>query len=209
MSTFECWSLLFIVLSFILSCVSLVLARRAGNAACRANKSAEDANDLAEDANGLAKGANELAKEANTLAEQANAISSNANNISMSAAETALRTLIEQTRDAYNNKVDNMSMLIAKEENGGLNDTEKRQLEILRQSFMTSVESWVNAYEEACGKYLDGKIDKERFRRHYRVEVRTLVESKEKHLQNFFSPPTTSRFKAILKVYDEWENLEK
>ena len=55
-------------------------------------------------------------------------------------------------------------------------------------------------------KYLDEKIDKVRFKKSYHTEIRQLVESEK--LQSYFNP-VTSKFKGILKVYDEWNNLEK
>ena len=38
---------------------------------------------------------------------------------------------------------------------------------ILIRSFESAEEQYRNAYEEACSKYLDGKIDKERFEKMY------------------------------------------
>ena len=64
----------------------------------------------------------------------------------------------------------------------------------------------INAYEEACAKYLDKKVDRKRFQKMYRVEVPQLVEKPE--LKDYFDA-ITSRYKAILKVYEMWENAEK
>ena len=82
----------------------------------------------------------------------------------------------------------------------------KENQEILDQAFRTARELNLNAYEEACAKYIDNKVDKERFKRNYYVEIRRLVEYKG---NNEFLNPTTSPYKCILKVYEEWNNLER
>ena len=69
-----------------------------------------------------------------------------------------------------------------------------------------AIETMLNVYDEACAKYLDGKVDKERFRRSYHKSIRHLVESGE--FENQFNTPCSS-YKCILRVYDKWFNLEK
>lgn len=83
------------------------------------------------------------------------------------------------------------------------NDPEKA--ERFEKVFKSKVENNLNAYEEACAKYIDGKVDRERFKKSYKVEIRNLVESDE--FKNYFDT-VKSRYKAILKVYKEWEDLE-
>lgn len=78
--------------------------------------------------------------------------------------------------------------------------------EILTQAFKSARELNMNAYDEACAKYLDNKVDKERFKRNYCVEIRRLVE--DNNNSEFFNS-TTSPYRCILKVYEEWNNLEK
>lgn len=73
--------------------------------------------------------------------------------------------------------------------------------------FYSALEDLLNHYERACMLYIDGKIDKERFKKEYSTEIRNLVEKGE-YKERYF-PPHTSKYKAILKVYDSWENLEK
>lgn len=85
-------------------------------------------------------------------------------------------------------------------------EEEAKEIEGYQRVFSAAVESGVNAYEEACAKYLDGKIDKRRFKKTYQVELRQLVQ--DPNHRRFFDA-VTSPHKAILKVYDEWENLEK
>lgn len=66
-------------------------------------------------------------------------------------------------------------------------------------------EIMLNAYEESCAKYLDKKVDQERFRRSYNRSIRELVESDK--LDEQFNSNTTP-YKCILKVYNQWHNLE-
>lgn len=56
--------------------------------------------------------------------------------------------------------------------------------EALKSIYDMLTEEVLNAYDEACAKYNDGKVDKERFKKMYLHEIRQLVESpelKEKH----------------------------
>jgi hypothetical protein len=85
-------------------------------------------------------------------------------------------------------------------------DEENTMLEGYKLALKAAMEDNVNAYEEACAKYLDGKVDKIRFRKTYNLELRRLIT--DPHHNEFFDP-IRSPYKAILKVYDEWENLER
>jgi len=68
------------------------------------------------------------------------------------------------------------------------------------------LEEALNCYEQICQKYLDGKGDTERFKKTYYREIRNLFSKnsifKEK-LDGDSSP-----FKAIKKVYNQWDNFE-
>lgn len=64
----------------------------------------------------------------------------------------------------------------------------------------------LNAYEEACSKYLDKKIDKKRFKKNYYNSIDNIVKSST--YSHFLNSNTTS-YHAILKVHSEWVNLEK
>lgn len=77
---------------------------------------------------------------------------------------------------------------------------------VLMISFNQSVEIMLNAYEESCAKYLDKKVDSERFKRSYHKAIRDVVENQE-FKENFNSH--TTPYKCILKVYNKWYNLEK
>lgn len=69
-----------------------------------------------------------------------------------------------------------------------------------------SLEMVCNAYDEACAKYLDGKVDKKRFRNNYYTEIKKLVENKD---TKPYYDTIDSKFQATIKVYKEWNNLEE
>lgn len=77
---------------------------------------------------------------------------------------------------------------------------------VLQQQVLTAIEMVANAYDEACAKYIDGKIDKERFKKLYFVELRKWVE--DENLKDKYVMPHT-KFKATVRVYNEWYDLEK
>ncbi len=70
----------------------------------------------------------------------------------------------------------------------------------------SALENLLNAYDEACAKYLDSKVDKKRFRNNYYTEIKKLVENKD---TKPYYDTIDSKFQATIKVYEEWNNLEK
>lgn len=84
--------------------------------------------------------------------------------------------------------------------------SQNKENEVLKASFSDACEEVANAYDEACMKYLDGKVDKERFKKAYINEIKNIVENdvfKDKYVM------PQSKFHATVKVYNEWHNLEK
>ena len=88
-----------------------------------------------------------------------------------------------------------------------LSATNRNQKKVLEKKSAVAHEELLNAYEEACSKYLDNKIDKKRFRKSYCVEIRNIVQKGEAFKDKIDS--ISSPYYAIKKVYDEWENPEK
>lgn len=142
--------------------------------------------------------ANQKAEQSTKEAEKATNI---ANRISNGQIELNIAALIIETE----NRTMDLSIEMAKYFKDNLEDYEKKQLEFLKIAHDQAIESNLNAYEEACAKYLDEKTDKERFKRMYNVPIRRLLDGDE--LKKYFDPITSS-FKCILKVYNEWNNLE-
>jgi hypothetical protein len=126
-----------------------------------------------------------------------------ATSLSSASIELSINERITSTKERVSDISVQMSTLLSKDT---LTSEEEKQIEIYKHSFDSAVENNLNAYEEACAKYLDNKVDRKRFEKNYRIEIRQLVEKQE--LRKYFDG-VTSRYKAILKVYGLWENLEK
>ena len=117
--------------------------------------------------------------------------------------ELYINERITNTKDKVNEISITMAPLVSKQNR---TPEDNSLLEAYQKIFYSAVENNLNAYEEACAKYIDGKVDKERFKKTYKTEIRQLVENET--MKRYFEPLTT-RFKAIIKVYGEWENLER
>lgn len=72
--------------------------------------------------------------------------------------------------------------------------------------FRSGVQEILNSYEVACSKYIDNKIDKDRFKKTYIKEIRDLFDSKSPYLNELNKQ---NSYHAIKKVNEEWNNLEK
>lgn len=107
------------------------------------------------------------------------------------ALETQVRSAIAE---AYYNLIE-ISVMVAKEPGN----------EFLVRTLKGTEEIYLNAYEDACGKYIDSKIDKERFKKMYHSEIRRLVEE-EPYKSEYATEQ--SPYHATKKVYREWYNLE-
>lgn len=78
--------------------------------------------------------------------------------------------------------------------------------DLITKVYESTKEEFLNAYDEACQKYLDKKVDKERFKKCYFIEIQSIVKN-EDFKQKYDTQST--QYKATVKVYDEWFNLEK
>lgn len=78
--------------------------------------------------------------------------------------------------------------------------------ELVKTVFDSATEEFLNAYDEACQKYIDSKVDRERFKKSYFNEIQSIVEN---HIFKSKYDFTTTRYRATVKVYKEWVDLEK
>lgn len=125
---------------------------------------------------------------ANELRKENNDLQITTNKLQIAQVEMEIRSMISNAKAKF--------FELAKYANSG--GLEQNQ-------FQATLEEVCNAYDEACAKYLDGKIDKNRFKKTYSVEIRNWVSNecaKDKYVQ-----PHTN-FNATVKVYEEWNNLE-
>jgi hypothetical protein len=87
----------------------------------------------------------------------------------------------------------------------GIQLSKDNQNQTLIASTKAALEDVLNAYDEACAKYIDKKVDTERFKKLYVTEIRNLVE--DNNTKSYYVMPQ-SKFQATVKVYREWNNLE-
>ena len=78
--------------------------------------------------------------------------------------------------------------------------------EILKAIEESALENVLNAYDEACAKYIDYKVDRERFKKLYFEEIKQVVE--DPSISDKYKEPQT-KYHATNKVYTEWNNREK
>lgn len=125
-------------------------------------------------------------------------MSFSAHKISQGQIELEIHQLINQ---AQKDVLDISIMMVEK-----LPDNSKDAKIMIKKALNAAYERNLNAYEEACAKYLDNKVDKDRFKKNYHLDIRNLVQNEQ--FQDKFNP-LISPYKAILKVYNDWNNLEK
>lgn len=130
--------------------------------------------------------------------------SKKSNSIAMGEIELSVHEAISNSETRVAKTTADMLPLLYKADKS---DGEKKQLEMYEKICNQAIENNLNSYEQACAKYLDNKIDRERFKREYRTTIRRLIQESPK-LEKYFDRNKT-HYHAILKVYDEWENLEK
>ena len=83
---------------------------------------------------------------------------------------------------------------------------EQQNHEILKTAITAALEEVCNAYDEACMKYLDKKVDKKRFKKTYISEIGNWVTNQQ--VKDRYVVPQT-KYNATVNVYREWHNLEK
>jgi hypothetical protein len=146
-----------------------------------------------------AKAANQRATESKRVADEANKIAIDANKIAQGTLELSLREIIGATKTTSIQAAINLHDFKV--------TNPEKDFTIRENAWFSAVEDNLNAYEKACGLYWDDKIDKSRFKKDYSNELRQIVENK--NLKPKYFDPITSNYKAILKTYREWFDLEK
>ncbi len=142
---------------------------------------------------------------AKSSSTKANTIAQENLNLQLGMVELEMRQAIENAKSKVNEINIIMAPLIAKKEAGNIDAEGELTLDSYSKSFSAAVQTLMNTYDDACSKYIDKKVDKSRFKKNYKYEIRNLLENKE--LKEYFDP-LTSRYKPILNVYTEWESSE-
>ncbi|WP_143485914.1 hypothetical protein [Pseudomonas sp. PA15(2017)] len=143
-----------------------------------------------------------FAKQSN---EKANAIAQENLSLQHAMVELEISQSIENAKSKINEIALIMVPFVAKEKANALSSEDVEALSLYRKNFNAATQTLINYYDSACSKYADGKVDKIRFRKTYKTEIRRLVENED--LQEYFNPLTSS-YKPILNIYKEWEHLE-
>lgn len=135
---------------------------------------------------------NSASSKANQLNSVANELSKAQNDLAKGQVEMQIREMISLAKNRYAD----LAILLSKD----------RENSTLEMSVSAALEDVSNAYDEACAKYIDGKVDKIRFKKLYIHEIRNWVENNT--TKNKYIMPQ-SKFHATVKVYEEWNNLEQ
>lgn len=142
---------------------------------------------------------------AKSSSKKANEIAKENLNLQYGMVELEISQSIENAKSKINEISIIMVPLVSKEKAKTIDEEEVGTLELYRKNFNAATQTLINYYDSACSKYADGKVDKVRFKKSYKNEIRKLVENDD--LKEYFNP-LTSPYKPILNVYTEWESLE-
>ncbi|OBZ14625.1 hypothetical protein A8L34_11935 [Bacillus sp. FJAT-27264] len=137
-------------------------------------------------------------KKANKASEESNRLTERNNQFASGQIEIQLSQRIDEAKQVL---VDASLKL-----NELPNNTNDSSRSFFDSNLKTAKERYVNSYEHACGLYNDNKIDRDRFKKQYYIEIRGLFESNS--FNDFLHPEGTSRFEAVWRVYKEWNKLE-
>jgi len=130
------------------------------------------------------------------------------NNIAIGQTETSLREQIMNARNRMEDCGFKIQEFLKGRKKPDLSDEELPHLDFLESTWRSSTESYLNAYEDACGKYLDDKTDKQRFKKAYINEIKNICDPKRTSYERLMHPESTSNYEAIWKVYKEWHRYE-
>lgn len=142
---------------------------------------------------------------ARSSSQKANHIAQENLNLQHGMVELEISQSIENAKSKINEISIIMVPFVSKEKLGKITEEESETLELYRKNFNAATQTLINYYDSACSKYADGKVDKVRFKKTYKNEIRKLVENED--LKEYFNPLTSS-YKPILNIYSEWEHLE-
>ena len=131
-----------------------------------------------------------------------------ANDVLTGQAENELRHDIKEAKVRFEDICGEIEAVTLGREANNLTAVENKILEIKFKRMDSILEEYLNAYENACSKYIDKKIDVIRFKKMYVSEVRNLFEPPENAFVRLLHPEGTSNYKAIWKVYKEWNDHE-
>ncbi|VFS93620.1 Uncharacterised protein [Escherichia coli] len=78
---------------------------------------------------------------------------------------------------------------------------ESYSLDLLYKTYDSCIEDLLNQYDEACKKYIDGKVDRAMFKETYFHEIKNITSSQD--LSSYYNIEAT-KYTSTLRVRDEW-----
>ena len=124
------------------------------------------------------------------------------------APDIALAGQMNQARQTMTDIALRMTEIRKGKPEDKLTDKERRQLLDLDPIYKQATETLHNSYNLACRLYLDGSVDRDRFRSQHEQHVRKFFEegtgADKEMLQSITTP-----YKALRAVYREWFDKEK
>jgi len=138
---------------------------------------------------------------ANYLSEKSNDVGEAGNLSAQASLHLEYRRAIQQVRQ----RSEAVMLAVAAMQAGSHGDLPASYLSAAANVVQAIDEDLRNIYEEACGAYLDNKVDKVRFQKAFRTEIRQIVED-EAHKEHFSDTHCVHR--AMLNVYKEWNHSE-
>jgi len=142
---------------------------------------------------------------AKSSSNKSNQIAQQNLNLQFGMVELEISQSIENAKSSINEISIIMAPLVSKENLKTITSEESETLMLYRKNLNAATQTLINHYDSACSKYCDEKVDKIRFKKTYKNEIRKLVENAD--LKEYFNSLTSS-YKPILNVYSEWEHLE-
>jgi hypothetical protein len=145
--------------------------------------------------------ANRLASAALKRADEANLIASEAKDTAVSDLEITVDERL-QASDEVLRFANEIALLLNKQHRSNADEARLSDLERLLPAH---IEKQLNRWEQSCVLYLQGRLNRDRFKQLYRASLRATVEASFN--QKYLVPPTTP-YRNIIRVYDEWEHGE-
>ena len=144
----------------------------------------------------LSLGALFVAMRANSLASRANAEAGKANVQAREAnrgGQAALLVTLRDSISAAKQRVHEANIAYEL-----VHENKVQHRDMLRKALLSALEDLVNAYDIACGQYLDGRVDKIRFRKDFVHEITALIEDVDTYGQ-----VVSDKHESLHAVYDE------
>jgi hypothetical protein len=138
------------------------------------------------------------------FAKRAEEASRSANAVASGEAETNLRAAIrgaDQWLQQCNIQIVTLQKARTPDE---LSSDERSIYDAWLTTYDKAAQQLLGSYDEACARFLDGKIDGERFLKSYRAEIRDLCEKQRGTIHKLLHPKEFSNYKAIWSVYVRW-----